>query len=57
LKEPPPPLPIVLGAATGAAVIIAKHHSNIHRLLSGTENRLGKKKPGDSSQESEVRSQ
>ena len=44
LKEPPPPLPIVLGAATGAAVIIAKHHSNIRRLLSGTENRLGKKK-------------
>jgi len=57
LKEPPPPLPIVLGAATGAAIIIAKHHSNIRRLLSGTENRLGKKKPEDSSQESEVRSQ
>jgi glycerol-3-phosphate acyltransferase PlsY len=50
LKEPPPPLPIVLGAATGAAIIIAKHHSNIRRLLSGTENRLGKKKPEDSSQ-------
>jgi glycerol-3-phosphate acyltransferase PlsY len=43
LKEPPPPLPIVLGAATGAAIIIAKHHGNIRRLLSGTENRLGKK--------------
>jgi glycerol-3-phosphate acyltransferase PlsY len=44
LREPPPPLPIVLGAATGAAIIIAKHHSNIRRLLSGTEDRLGKKK-------------
>jgi glycerol-3-phosphate acyltransferase PlsY len=51
-KEPPPPLPIVLGAATGAAIIIAKHHSNIRRLLSGSENRLGKKKPEDRSQES-----
>ena len=39
-----PPLPIVLGAAAGAAIIIAKHHSNIRRLLSGTENRLGTKK-------------
>jgi glycerol-3-phosphate acyltransferase PlsY len=50
LKEPAPPLPIVLGAATGAAVIIAKHHGNIRRLLSGTENRLGKKKTVDSRQ-------
>jgi glycerol-3-phosphate acyltransferase PlsY len=57
LKEPPPPLPIVLGAATGAAIIIAKHYGNIRRLLSGTENRLRKKKPEDRSQESEVRSQ
>jgi glycerol-3-phosphate acyltransferase PlsY len=43
-KEPPPPLPIVLGAAAGAAIIIVKHHSNIRRLLSGSENRLGRKK-------------
>lgn len=50
LKEPAPPLPIVLGAATGAAVIIAKHHGNIRRLLSGTENRLGKKKAVGSGQ-------
>lgn len=50
LKKPPPPLPIVLGAAAAAAIIIAKHHGNIRRLLNGTENRLGEKKP-------EVRSQ
>jgi glycerol-3-phosphate acyltransferase PlsY len=50
LKEPAPPLPIVLGAAAAAAVIIAKHHGNIRRLLSGTENRLGKKKAVDSKQ-------
>jgi glycerol-3-phosphate acyltransferase PlsY len=37
------PLPIVLGAAGGALIIIARHHANIRRLLSGTENRVGKK--------------
>ena len=26
-------------------LIIAKHHANIRRLLNGTENRFGKKKP------------
>ena len=41
-----PPWPIVLGAAGGAALIIAKHHTNIRRLLNGTENRIGKKKSG-----------
>ena len=49
-----PPLPIVLGAAGGAAVIIARHHANIRRLLKGTENRLGQKKGEVRSQESEV---
>ncbi len=44
------PLPITLGAAGAAAVIIARHQANIRRLLSGTENRVGRKKP-------EVRSQ
>ena len=38
------PLPIVLGAAGGALIIIAQHHANIRRLLSGTENRVGEKK-------------
>jgi len=57
LKQPPPPLPIVLGAAIGAAIIVAKHHSNIRRLLSGSENRLGKRKTEDRSQKSEVGSQ
>jgi glycerol-3-phosphate acyltransferase PlsY len=28
-----------------AAIIIAKHHQNIGRLLSGTEYRFGAKKP------------
>ena len=44
-----PPLPIVLGAAGGAIIIIAMHHANIGRLISGTESKVGKKK-------SEVRS-
>ena len=37
------PLPLFLGAAGGAAVIIAMHHANIRRLLAGTESRVGKK--------------
>jgi glycerol-3-phosphate acyltransferase PlsY len=48
LKQPP--LPIVVGATVGAAIIIAQHHSNLCRLLKGTENRLGKKKVEDRSQ-------
>jgi glycerol-3-phosphate acyltransferase PlsY len=39
-----PPLPIVLGAAGGALIIIAMHHANIRRLLNGTESKVGKKK-------------
>jgi len=39
-----PPLPIVLGAAGGALIIILRHHANIRRLLNGTESRLGSKK-------------
>ncbi|MBI4166719.1 MAG: glycerol-3-phosphate 1-O-acyltransferase PlsY [Acidobacteria bacterium] len=37
---------IVIGSAASAAIIIARHHSNIARLLNGTESRLGKKDPG-----------
>ena len=36
-----PPLPILLGAAVNAVIIIGKHHTNIRRLLKGTENRFG----------------
>jgi glycerol-3-phosphate acyltransferase PlsY len=38
------PLPIVLGAAGSALIIIAMHHANIRRLLNGTENKVGKRK-------------
>jgi len=38
-----PPPPILLGAAASGAIIIGKHHSNIRRLLAGTENRLSRK--------------
>jgi glycerol-3-phosphate acyltransferase PlsY len=39
-----PPLPIVLGAAGSAIIIISMHHANIGRLMAGTENKVGKKK-------------
>ncbi len=39
-----PPLPIVLGAAGGALVIITMHRANIGRLLKGTESKVGQKK-------------
>ena len=39
-----PPLAIVLGAAGGAMIIIARHHANIRRLLTGTESKVGRKK-------------
>jgi len=39
-----PPLPIVLGAAGSALIIIAMHHANIRRLLKGMENKVGMKR-------------
>ena len=38
-----PPLPVVIGTGICAAIIIIKHHTNIQRLLRGTENQLGRK--------------
>jgi acyl phosphate:glycerol-3-phosphate acyltransferase len=38
------PLPIALGAGGSALIIILKHHSNIARLLKGTEGKVGRKK-------------
>lgn len=37
-----PPMPIVYGAAGGAMIIIAMHHANIRRLLTGTESKVGR---------------
>ncbi len=34
------PPAVVAGGAVGSALIVAKHHENIRRLLSGTENRF-----------------
>ena len=48
-----PPLPLVVGAAASAAVIIGRHHSNILRLLKGTESKVGEKKSEVRSQKSE----
>lgn len=39
-----PPMPIVYGAAGGAMIIIAMHHANIRRLMTGTESKVGRKK-------------
>ena len=52
-----PPLPIVLGAAVGALIIIAMHHANIRRLLAGTESKVGKKKSEVRGPKSEVSGQ
>ena len=38
------PMPVVLLSIVFAILIIIKHSSNIQRLLSGTENKVGKKK-------------
>jgi glycerol-3-phosphate acyltransferase PlsY len=45
-----PPIQIVLGAAGAAAIIIARHHPNIARLLKGTESKVGQKKTVGSEQ-------
>jgi glycerol-3-phosphate acyltransferase PlsY len=34
------PAPVLIWSALGAALIVVKHHQNIRRLISGTENRL-----------------
>ncbi len=43
-------IPILLWSALGAVLIIAKHHQNIRRIFSGTENKFvwdrGHEKPG-----------
>lgn len=44
------PLPIVLGAAGSAVIIIAMHHANIRRLVSGTESKVKRKKTVGSGQ-------
>ncbi|MDH5406342.1 MAG: glycerol-3-phosphate 1-O-acyltransferase PlsY [Candidatus Aminicenantes bacterium] len=38
------PLLVVIGAIAGGALIIGSHHSNIRRLLAGTENSIGRKR-------------
>jgi glycerol-3-phosphate acyltransferase PlsY len=48
-----PPIQVVLGAAGAAAIIIARHHANIARLLKGTENKLGRKKAESGRQKAE----
>ena len=34
------PAPLLVGAVAGSLLIIAKHHQNIRRLLTGTESRF-----------------
>jgi acyl phosphate:glycerol-3-phosphate acyltransferase len=36
-----PPRALLAGSAGAAALVIASHHANIRRLLTGTENKLG----------------
>jgi len=44
-----PPHNLLLGCVTTALGVLAiyKHKSNIKRLMAGTENRLGQKKPAE----------
>jgi len=39
-----PPRQIVFGAAGAAAIVIARHHANVARLIKGTENKVGQRK-------------
>jgi glycerol-3-phosphate acyltransferase PlsY len=41
----PHPLALLIGESIISIVTIAKHHANIRRLLTGTESRIGSKKP------------
>jgi glycerol-3-phosphate acyltransferase PlsY len=45
------PLPIVLGAAGAALIIISMHHANIRRLVNGTESKVGSKRSAVSDQQ------
>jgi glycerol-3-phosphate acyltransferase PlsY len=47
--EPSPHLKaLLIIAVAGCALIVAKHHENINRLIHGTENKIGKRiKPAD----------
>jgi glycerol-3-phosphate acyltransferase PlsY len=45
-----PPGAIALASAASAVIVIGKHHSNIRRLLAGTESRIGSQKSGVRSQ-------
>lgn len=38
-------VPIVAALSASSAIIIAKHHENIQRLMAGTENKFGKSMP------------
>lgn len=40
-----PPAALLLAAAFGGCLVIARHHGNIGRLRAGTENKLGGKRP------------
>jgi glycerol-3-phosphate acyltransferase PlsY len=44
IYHPHPPA-LLLGESIISVVTIAKHHANIRRLLTGTESRMGSKKP------------
>jgi len=41
----PHPVSLLVGESIISIVTIAKHHANIRRLLTGTESRIGSKKP------------
>ena len=39
-----PPASLLAGSAGAAALVVASHHANIRRLISGSEDKLGKKR-------------
>jgi glycerol-3-phosphate acyltransferase PlsY len=39
------PVPLAIGGLAVAAIVVARHHTNIQRLLTGTESRFGQRAP------------
>jgi len=48
-----PPIPVMIFTFIAVPLIVGKHHSNIKRILAGTENKFGKSRTADEVDETE----